>query len=82
MDATLPIWPKATLADDADHSGLQVADVLTYFATKQFADPEFRRVFDLVRFKSHFMTYELAEQVRTPYLPPPGVTVREKPGKR
>src|SRR5262249_5041175 len=36
VDATLPNWPKVALANDADHPGLQVADVLIYFATKQF----------------------------------------------
>ncbi|MGY4624564.1 hypothetical protein [Bradyrhizobium sp. USDA 4486] len=82
MNAALPIWPKITLADDADHPGLQIADVLTYVATKQFADPAFAKMFDLIRFKAHFMTYEFAEQVRTPYVPPPGVTVRDPPRNR
>lgn len=58
MDATLPNWPKVTLANDAEHPGLQVADVLTYFATKQFADRRFAEVFDLIRHKTHFMVHE------------------------
>jgi hypothetical protein len=82
MDSTLPSWPKVSLANDAEHSGLQVADVLTYFATKQFADRRFADTFDLIRHKSHFMVHEFDDQVRRPYAPPPGTIVREPPRKR
>lgn len=82
MDATLPGWPKVSLASDTEHPGLQVADVLTYFAIKQFSDRKFAETFDLIRHKTHFMIYEFDPQVCRPYVPPPGVTVRESSRKR
>ena len=82
MDDTLPSWPKVTLANDRDHPGLQVADVLTYFATKQFREPWFAQAFDIIRHKTHFMVHEFDEQVHRPYEAPLGVTVRTMRPKR
>ena len=79
FDAALPSWPTITIADDNEHSGLQIADLLTYFATKQFQDPRFADTFDLVRHKSQFMIYEFDPQVCRPYVPPSGVTVKPFP---
>ena len=81
MDATLPAWPAVTQADDADHNGLQVADVLTYYATKQFFRREFAEAFDPIRHKSQFMVHVFDPQVCRPYNPPPGVTVGPLPKK-
>lgn len=75
MDATLPSWPVVSFANDGDHSGLQIADILTYYATKQFFDPRFASAFNGIRHKTQFMIYEFAPQVCQPYLPPAGVTV-------
>lgn len=82
QDATLPKWPKPTLADDREHPSLQVADILTYYATKQFADRSFSEVFDMLRHKTHFMIHKFDDQVCRPYIPPPGVIVRDMPRKR
>jgi hypothetical protein len=81
MDATLPRWPAVTFGDDADYPGLQVADILTYFATKQFFDPRFALAFDAIRGKSQFIVHGFDNQVCHPYEPPEGVTVRPLPGK-
>lgn len=82
MDARLPKWPAVTLADDANQPGLQVADVLTYYATKQFFDPRFAYAFDVIRHKTQFMVHEFDPQVRQPYIPPPGVIVKPLANKR
>lgn len=82
MDTTLPKWPQITLANDREHPGLQVADVLTYFATKQFVDREIGNIFDFIRPKTHFMTYQFDDQIGRPYEPPPGVIAREMPRKQ
>jgi hypothetical protein len=76
IDATLPTWPAVTLASDNDHPGLQVADLLTYYGTRQFFDQRFARPFDVIRHKTEFMIYKFAAQVFQPYAPPPGVSVR------
>lgn len=81
IDATLPQWPAATMGDDAEYPGLQVADILTYFATKQLSDPRFARSFDAIRHKSSFMIHEFHTQVFEPYVAPPGVTVSPLPKK-
>lgn len=73
MDATLPNWPKITLANDKDHPGLQLADVLTYFGTRQLVDRRFAETFDLIRHKSRFMGMKFDGQVYRPYEPTAGV---------
>jgi hypothetical protein len=69
-------WPPVTYGSDAAHAGLQVADILTYYGTKQLFDPRFKRPFDVIRAKTQFMTYEFAEQTRKPFVAPTGVVVR------
>lgn len=76
LDATLPAWPTVTFSGDEEHAGLQVADLLTYYATKQSSDQRFSRGFDAFRHKAEFITYEFAAQVYQPYVPGPGVSVR------
>jgi hypothetical protein len=76
IDSNLPQWPAMTSAPDANHSGLQVADLLTYYATRQFFDPRFAHAFDVVRHKTQFMVYEFDPQVYQQYSPPPGVSVK------
>jgi hypothetical protein len=82
MDQSLPTWPPPTLADDADHPGLQVADILTYYAVKQFTDLRFATAFDQIRDRADFVEYVFDDQVRRPYVAPPGVTVREMTHRR
>jgi len=81
MDSTLPKWPTPTLANDTDHRGLQVVDILTYYATKQFTDPRFVMPFDSIRAKTHFMLHVFEPNVCRPYVAPPGVTVKPFPKK-
>jgi hypothetical protein len=76
VDTTLPTWPVVAFASDGDHVGLQVADLLTYFATRQFVDQRFARPFDVVRHRTEFVTYEFAAQVFQPYVPPLGVSLK------
>lgn len=75
-DATLPEWPQVTFADDADHPGVQVVDLLTYYATKQYTDGRFSRGFDSVRHKTQVMTFEFAQQTYKPFIPPANVSVK------
>jgi hypothetical protein len=82
MDAGFPKWPAVTFGDDAEHPGLQVADILTYFATKQFLDQRFAIAFDAIRDKTQFMVHQFDEQACRPYLPPEGITVRPFPSKK
>ena len=70
MDSTLPKWPTPTLANDTDHPGLQVVDILTYYATKQFTDPRFVMPFDSIRAKNHFMLHVFEPDVCRPLLSP------------
>jgi hypothetical protein len=81
MDSTLPKWPTPTLANDTDHPGLQVVDILTYYATKQLTDPRFVMPFDSIRAKTHFMLHVFEPDVCRPYVAPPGVTVKPFPKK-
>ena len=78
---SLPKWPTPTLANDTDHPGLQVVDILTYYATKQFTDPRFVMPFDSIRAKTHFMLHVFEPDVCRPYVAPPGVTVKPFPKK-
>jgi hypothetical protein len=69
-------WPPVTYGTDTTHTGLQVADILTYYGTKQLFDPRFTRPFDAIRARTQFITYEFAEQTRKPFVAPTGVLVR------
>lgn len=72
VDAKLPTWPAVTFANDEDNSGLQAANILTHYATRQFLDQRFARSFDVFRHKAESVTYEFAAQVYQPFVPPPG----------
>lgn len=81
MDATLPQWPVAIFGDDAEYIGLQIVDILTYYATKQFFDHRFAFSFDAIRQKTTFMVQEFDTQAYQPYVAPAGVTLVSLPKK-
>jgi hypothetical protein len=79
ISTDLGVWPDIEPAQDEQEVGLQVADILTYYATKQFTDQRFSPAFDWLRPKSDFMWYDFDNQARAPCVPPVGVTVSPLP---
>ncbi len=73
VSAELPNLPTAIPATDTEHIGLQLADVLTYFGTKALTNQIFKDAFEIIRPKSQLLHYEFADQVRRPFIAPPGV---------